>query len=129
MLERCRNAHPEIMVKPGSFTEIPFEDGSFDIVVSSFTYHEVLAARRRDACAEVARVLRPQAQFALLDIMFASDNAIDDARQCIGSSWDFEEQYPLVGDVDGTLRSAGFTNIHWAQSADFHWIVIAKHKG
>jgi len=50
-----------------SIDELPFEDGSFDLVVSSLTFHAVPSPVRRGAIAEARRVLRPGGCFALID--------------------------------------------------------------
>lgn len=91
MLARCAASHPDFRLKEGSFTEIPFPDATFDIVVSSFTFHEVSPSERSAACSEVVRILRPGGQLALLDIMFASEAAVADGRVAIGAIWDPDE--------------------------------------
>lgn len=126
MLARCHAAHSDFELKEGSFTEIPFPDAAFDMAVSSFAFHEVEVDRRMAACTEVARVLRPGGQLALLDIVFASESAIADARAAIGAVWDPDEDYPLIGQLDAQLRTAGFVNLRWHQSAPYHWVVLAR---
>ena len=128
MLVRCQAAHSDFRPEEGSFTEIPFPGATFDIVVSSFTFHEVEPSQRFAACSEVARVVRPGGQIAILDIMFPSEPAVNEARQAIGSSWDPDEEYPIVGQLDAELRGNGFTNLRWRQSAPYHWIVVARRQ-
>lgn len=128
MLVRCRAAHPDFRLEEGSFTEIPFPDARFDIIVSSFTFHEINPEERSAACLEVARVLRPGGQVVILDIMFPSGVAVNEARQAIGSSWDPDEEYPLVGELDTHLRGAGVRNLRWRQSAAYHWVVVGRQQ-
>ncbi len=128
MLVRCAASHPDFRLKEGSFTEIPFPDATFDIVVSSFTFHEVEPDHRVAACSEVARVVRPGGQLVILDIMFPSEAAVNEARHSIGSSWDPDEEYPLVGQLDTQLRRNGFTSLRWRQSGPYHWIVVARRQ-
>ncbi len=52
----------------GSMGKLPFEDATFDAVVSSLAFHAVSPQVRRDALRETARVLKPRSLFALVDL-------------------------------------------------------------
>lgn len=57
-------------------TNLPFPDGSFDLVVSSLAVHNVRSAQgRQRAVDEAARVLRPGGRLVLVDIQHAGDYA------------------------------------------------------
>lgn len=127
MLARCREKHPGFELRQGSFLEIPFGSGSFDLVISSFALHEVEPHLRAEACAGMARVLRPGGWLCLLDIIFASTAARAEAAEALGRLWDPDEDYPLVGDLDSHLRTAGFTGTRWRQTAACHWVVVARN--
>lgn len=126
MLEKCRQSYPMIELHQGTFTVIPASDAVFDHVISSFVFHEVAVSERPSACRELARVLKPGGFVALLDIMFASEAAQDEARRLMGDAWDDEEIYTQVGDLDALLRAEGFTALQWHQTGVFHWFVIAR---
>lgn len=123
MLERCALRHPGFALSLGDFAAIPFPGGRFDAVVSSFAFHEVPAMERAAACAEIARVIEPGGTLCLLDIIFASPAARDEARYALADRWDDGEDYPLVGAVDAALRAAGFRGSRWQQTAPCHWAV------
>lgn len=129
MLSLCRQRHPGYFLEHGSFTDIPLADGRVDAAVSSFAFHEVPAPERETACREIVRVLKPGGTICLLDIMFASSTSRNAARVGIGPLWDEEEDYPLIGDLDALLRSVGFTNTFWRQTAPCHWAVVARRVG
>jgi ubiquinone/menaquinone biosynthesis C-methylase UbiE len=63
----------------GSVTSLPFDDDSFDVVVTSLSTHhwDEPAA----AVPEIARVLRPGGRFANYDFSFAPYDAIDAAAR------------------------------------------------
>jgi len=57
MVGVARNAYPEIAVTEGDAEDLPYADGAFDAVVSSFGIHHV--PRPDAALAECRRVLAP----------------------------------------------------------------------
>jgi SAM-dependent methyltransferase len=50
----------------GDMRQLPFEDGQFDAVVSSYAIDHLRRAERSKAIAEVARVLKPGGEFLLM---------------------------------------------------------------
>jgi ubiquinone/menaquinone biosynthesis C-methylase UbiE len=97
---------------------LPFRDGSFDLVVSSFVLQ--LVPNRQAVYREVARVLRSGGRFAFVTWLghraaFAPDRVVDDVLDDAG----FEPPEPddrrgdpaSVGAVTGGLRRAGFRDV------------------
>lgn len=126
MLAQCQNHFPQFQLAVGGFGPLPFAPGRFAAVVSSFAGHEVPPAERLAAWCEVGRVLRPGGTFTLLDILFASPQALVQARTQYAATWDPTEHYALVGELDEQLRTAGFTPLRWQQTAALHWVVVAR---
>ena len=106
--------------------ELPFEDGSFDLALSSFVFQ--LVPNRARALREARRVLRPGGTLAYVswlqdDRPFEPDMVFDDilddlgigAREGDGRSGDL----PSVGRAIGELRRAGFAGAH----AEADWLV------
>ena len=57
-----------VEVKTGDMRELPFEDQTIDVVVSSLAIHNIPTKEgRAQAIREIARVLKPNGQIALLD--------------------------------------------------------------
>jgi arsenite methyltransferase len=69
-----RNAEREgvadkVDITTGDARHLPFADGAFDLVVSSWALHNIRDPLGRDAAlAEIVRVLRPGGQIAIMDI-------------------------------------------------------------
>lgn len=122
----CQGKHPAFVLTEGTFTALPFADGTFPAVISSFALHEVAPEKRGVAMAEVARVLRPGGWVCLVDLFFASAAAREAARATLGDRWDDEEEYSLVGEVDALLHANGFAQSRWLQTAPCHWVVLAQ---
>lgn len=76
-LQRARKkvmrAGVSVQLDHGFADELPYEDGSFDRVFSSFMFHHLDEEERERTSREVLRVLNPGGEFHLLD--FVADNA------------------------------------------------------
>ncbi len=65
-----------VEVKKGDMRKLPFEDKTFDVVVSSLAIHNIRDKDGRDkAVREIARVLKPNGQAALLDFRCTDEYA------------------------------------------------------
>ena len=125
MIAECRKLHPNYELRTGTFQTIPFSENEFDVVVSSFCFHEVPPSQRLDACREVNRVLRKGGHLCFLDIIFASHAAMAEARSHMLSHWDDSEEYSLVGDLSENLYVSGFHSVQWVQTGRLHWMCLA----
>jgi SAM-dependent methyltransferase len=48
-------------------TELPYDDGSFDLVVSTLFFHHLTGADKRRTATEITRVLRPRGELHVAD--------------------------------------------------------------
>ena len=65
-----------IEVRTADITELPFDDNSIDVIVSSLVIHNIgNGAGRRRAITEAARVLRPGGRLAIADLGFTRQYA------------------------------------------------------
>jgi arsenite methyltransferase len=65
-----------VEVKTGDMRELPFEDQTIDVVVSSLAIHNISNKEGRSkAVQEIARVLKPQGQVVLLDFQHTDEYA------------------------------------------------------
>jgi ubiquinone/menaquinone biosynthesis C-methylase UbiE len=63
-------------VKDGDARQLPFADGTFDVIVSRVVEHNIYdAAQRKQAVRGIARVLKPGGYVALLDILHTGESA------------------------------------------------------
>jgi SAM-dependent methyltransferase len=67
MLERARAKAPGVRFDEALAQDLPYEDGSFDAVVTSLFLHHLTRDLKLAALAEVARVLRPGGELHVAD--------------------------------------------------------------
>jgi SAM-dependent methyltransferase len=66
---RIENVADRIEIQNADARKIPFANGSFDVVLSSFVIHNLHgASNREEVIHEIARVLKPGGQLAIADI-------------------------------------------------------------
>ncbi len=94
-----------ISFQKGTASALPFDDESFDAVVSNFTFHEVRDARnKRDVVREALRVLRKGGSFSFQDVFL-------DKR--------------VYGDLDALLkdiRGWGIEQVHVSDASSLDWL-------
>lgn len=65
--EKADEAGIEIELDHGLSTELPYEDGSVDTVLSTLFFHHLGGADKRRTATEIARVLRPGGELHVVD--------------------------------------------------------------
>jgi ubiquinone/menaquinone biosynthesis C-methylase UbiE len=66
---RAAGVADRVEVRTGDARELPFPDGSFDVIVSTAVLHNIYdAAGRERAVGEIARVLKPGGRVVLADL-------------------------------------------------------------
>lgn len=66
--DKAREADVEIRFDEGLSTELPYDDSTFDRVLSTLFFHHLTGADKRRTAAEVARVLRPGGALHVADL-------------------------------------------------------------
>src|SRR5436309_5519365 len=98
-----------IDVRTADVTELPFEDGSFDVVVSQHVQMNV--ADKVRLYAEARRVLAPGGRLALWDVTAGSGEPLHLPVPWATSP---EQSHLVTPDrLAELLSEAGFTNVHW----------------
>ncbi|MHA6484522.1 MerR family transcriptional regulator [Paenibacillus sp. strain BS8-2] len=69
MLKVCQRKFPDMLTKLGNFLALPYLDGKFDFVVSSFALHHLTSEQIRMAIQEMRRVMKPHGRICIADLM------------------------------------------------------------
>lgn len=93
----------------GSATDLPYEDDSFDRVVSSLMLHHLPGADKRFAFAEVRRVLRPGGELRILD--FGKPHNIPAFLVSLVMRHAEQTRENIQGRLPVMLREAGFVDV------------------
>lgn len=114
-----REAAERIRLDQGFADSLPFDDGTFDIVVSSFVLQ--LVPSRARALREIRRVLRPGGRLAYVTWLrggppFAADGAFDEALAAVGlepreEGGGGEDDPASPAAAAAQLRRAGFAQV------------------
>ena len=100
------------------FLNIPFADGSFDAIVSTYAYHHVPPESKADTVAEMFRVLKPGGTLGIGDLIFESEETEKGALNQY--RW-LEEEYfarieellPIFTAVGIGLNASQFGPVTW----------------
>jgi SAM-dependent methyltransferase len=69
-------ADDRVELHTGDMTSLPFEDASFDLVLSSLAIHNIRGREgRTQAIDEAARVLKPEGRLVIADLAFTGQYA------------------------------------------------------
>lgn len=87
---------------------VPYPDGSFDRVLSSFMLHHLTLAEKRATLADIARVLKPDGTLHILDFVSATDRP----RGIIARMLHTDDHLTDSGDgrTAALLEAAGFAS-------------------
>ncbi len=100
---RASEAHFEV----AAIESLPFDDGHFDAVLSSFMLHHLPDDVKQSGCAEIRRVLKPSGRFVAVDLA-------DSGRSLFGRLAGLLGHAMPAGYVDGLItgvRTAGFEGV------------------
>jgi ubiquinone/menaquinone biosynthesis C-methylase UbiE len=100
-----------VEVRTADITDLPFDDNSVDVIVSSLVVHNIPgAAARAKAISEAARVLRPGGRLVLADI-WATNHHVAQLRE--------------LGWTDARRRNLGW-RMWWGPFVGTHLITATK---
>lgn len=81
MIEVARNDAEErglnVDLRVGSITDLPYPDAAFDVVLTNIMFHHLDMAEKRDAVAEIARVLKTGGRYVSAEFGPRARNGVE----------------------------------------------------
>ncbi len=126
--EKARKASLDIAFEVGSIDELPYSNGSFDVVISSLMLHHLPMAIKRKGLEEVKRVLKDDGRFFLCD--FCSPHPLTVIPMYLMMIWRPYTRYQLFGKLPELIRESGFETIRLLKKGLFlEYYLIEKTGG
>lgn len=72
MLSVAKEKYPSLKVRLGEFLKIPYDNNSFDIIISTYAFHHLNEEEKCIAIEEIIRVLKDDGVIIIGDLMFES---------------------------------------------------------
>ncbi|HET9714157.1 MAG TPA: class I SAM-dependent methyltransferase [Pyrinomonadaceae bacterium] len=118
---KVRRAGVSVQLDQGFADELPYEQASFDRVLSSFMFHHLEGQDREKTLQEVSRVLKPGGSFHLLD--FVSDHGSHGfLNRLVHSHAELKDNTDER--ILQLLSSAGFTNAEKVRAGSMFFGVL-----
>jgi len=106
--KKVRRAGVSVQLDEGFSDELPYDEGTFDRVLSSFMLHHLEEHEREKTLREVLRVLKPAGTFHLLDFAGGEDKAPGRWGRLINSHARLEDNSQQR--ILQLMKRAGFMN-------------------
>lgn len=75
MLSVAKEKYPRLKVRLGEFLKIPYDNKSFDIIISTYAFHHLNESEKCIAIEEMIRVLKDNGVIIIGDLMFESKDS------------------------------------------------------
>jgi ubiquinone/menaquinone biosynthesis C-methylase UbiE len=102
---KAARAGLDVAFSEGAVQAMPFPDGSFDVVVSTFMLHHVPAEARPGMAQEIRRVLRPDGR-----VLFVDFGRPDAARRSVFDHF-HRHGFVRIDEILAEMEAAGFSAV------------------
>ncbi|MGE4489177.1 MAG: class I SAM-dependent methyltransferase [Kiritimatiellales bacterium] len=110
---------PNIHFDAAIAEHLPYENATFDAAVSTFFFHHIHFALKRQVLAEAARVLKPGGRFIIVDVDIPTSWF---GALCARSGHWLFQQNEIAENIEGRLREA-------MDVSPFSWRAVSHHSG
>ena len=131
MMDKIRQKGLPVKLKVGGFLDIPFPNGHFDGIVSTFAFHHLTPEEKEKAYVEMSRVLKPNGFIIIADFMFENEMQADRLAERFRSEGRMdmleeftEECFTYIDSAASSLGRLGY-NVEYERGSTLSWIVKA----
>lgn len=75
MIKVAKEKYPKLKLRLGDFLKLPFENKTFDVIVSTYAFHHLNDEEKVIAIRELLRVLKPIGKIIIGDLMFKNQSS------------------------------------------------------
>lgn len=131
MMEKVREKKLPVTLMHGSFTDIPYENETFDRIVSTFAFHHLTPKEKKTAFREMDRVLCNRGRIIIGDFMYLDkaqlkeliDKFVIEKRKDMLEELE-EEYFTNISEETEVLVELGYT-IKYERISTLSWVVTA----
>lgn len=128
MLCEAKAKLPKLVVKLGTFLQLPCENASCDTIATSYAFHHLNDEEKKMAIIEMDRILKPNGIIIITDLMFESKAVFEDflAHCSVREKEDaLDEYFAKVDELVNCFVQNGYT-CHVQQIDALIWCVTAR---
>jgi len=118
MLARARKKlakrHSRANVQPAVAEDLPFGDGEFDLVTSTYVFHHLPDDLRPQALAEIKRVLKPGGRVLIVDLAGGPHSFVGFLMSVFGHA-----HGGYAEGLEAQMKDAGFSGVRRLRSKKF----------
>ncbi|SET50363.1 putative AdoMet-dependent methyltransferase [Oceanobacillus limi] len=116
MLEMCKEKHKQIETRKGHFLALPILDQSVEAVVTSYALHHLPDDEKLLALKEMVRVLKPNGQICIADLMFRDR----EHREAVISNYRNEGNHIAIDVIEDEYYADRSLLVDWLTNHGFH---------
>jgi putative AdoMet-dependent methyltransferase len=129
MMDVLKKKNLNVILKYGSFLDIPYKENFFDRIVSTYAFHHIPYEYQQSAFNEMNRTLKPNGSLVIGDLMFKNKSSKNELRSYLkhlGKNYntaDIDEEYfAFIKDSSAYLKKVGFKT-EYKQISTLSWIL------
>lgn len=124
--EKAKKAGLDIAFKVASIDELPYPDGHFDAVISSFMFHHLPVKVKERGLREIRRVLKDGGRLFLCD--FCSPHRLTFPIAYLLFIWLEATRFQLFGKLPALIRECGFEDVRLVKKGIFFEYYVIRKK-
>lgn len=128
MLAIAKQKHPSLRVRLGEFLKIPYENNTFDVIVSTYAFHHLNEDEKNIAIQEMMRVLKDNGAIVIGDLMFEGKEQKADMLKTLSKEEieEVEDEYYSYIDLLKCEFQRYNKNMNYKKVDRFNYIIEVK---